>query len=262
MKKWIAALLTLTMVLLCAAAAAEEPASGPDPEAAALFDSMWTQDFRSVRITPDGDRWSVQVINGSAEWDYTCVYDAERKALVSDPEGENVKYTVVRNEEGSETDRVTVYSDGAAVFSLDEAGRLLWEDAKENAGADAAFEKIGWFESTWDANSGDTTYVLYCFWDVDAPNETEIHSGYKIEIERYEDEAYTHWYYLCAFDAEANILSSSMGVKEHSEREGEPLTVVYEDGQAEFILDDDGNLIWKDATEDAGEGLVFARSNG
>ena len=81
-------------------------------------------------------------------------------------------------------------------------------------------------------------------------------------IERYEDEAYTHWYYLCAFDAEANILSSSMGVKEHSEREGEPLTVVYEDGQAEFILDGDGNLIWKDATEDAGEGLVFARSNG
>ena len=34
-------------------------------------------------------------------------------------------------------------------------------------------------------------------------------------------------------------------------------TIVYEDGQATFSLDEEGHLIWTDEKENAGEGMLF-----
>ena len=43
-----------------------------------------------------------------------------------------------------------------------------------------------------------------------------------------------------------------------SEDGGDPKTV-YTDGSAEFSINKDGMLIWKDKKEDAGKGLKFAK---
>ena len=83
-----------------------------------------------------------------------------------------------------------------------------------------------------------------------------------MEIERYEGEAYTHWAYACAYNPETDTLSTLFGSKEYAEKEGEPLSTVYQDGAAEFSFDDEGCIIWKDAIENAGEGLQFTVSNG
>ena len=43
---------------------------------------------------------------------------------------------------------VTYYEDGDAEFSINEEGKLLWKDLKEDAAKDLAFEKIGSFYGT------------------------------------------------------------------------------------------------------------------
>ena len=169
----------------------------------------------------------------------------------------------VYDEEGSEIERNDVYNDGKAVFSLNEEGRLIWNDEKENAGAGLAFEKIGWFQGVWISGEDlDSRYELYCYWDVEEPSEGEIYSGYKVEIERYEGEAYTHWVYSCVYNPENDTLQSLFGQKEYAEREGDAIVTVYDNGVAEFYFDDEGCIGWKDEIENAGEGLQFNATNG
>ena len=56
--------------------------------------------------------------------------------------------------------------------------------------------------------------------------------------------------------------------KEYAEKEDEPAEEVYslvpEEGEetTTFCIDDEGCIIWKDAIENAGEGLRFLPSNG
>ena len=128
-----------------------------------------------------------------------------------------------------------------AVFSLNEDGKLIWDDQTEHAGEGHVFEKIGWFQGLWiSGEDADTRYDLDCCWDIEEPVEGEVNSGYKIEIERHEGEAYTHWIYSCIYKAEENKLISFFGQKEFAEKAGEPAAVVYEDGEAEFTIDDEG----------------------
>ena len=57
-------------------------------------------------------------------WLYSCDYDAEHDCLVSNGETAlRYDYTYDENGESSET---IVYEDGAARFTLDEDGCLLW----------------------------------------------------------------------------------------------------------------------------------------
>ena len=266
MKKMIAVLAALMLVLLCAAAPAEESSeSAPSPEAMKLFSSEWVDNNGYAKIYPEEGHWRVIISsgNGAAQWDYSCRYDAEQKALVADQDFENIKYILVIDDEGSEINRATVYIDGAAVFTVGADGKLAWKDEKEDAGAGRAFEKIGWFQGTWTSEGGtDVFYELNCYWDVEVTDDDEVYSGYKVEIERYEGEAYTHWAYACAYNPETDTLSTLFGSKEYAEKEGEPLSTVYQDGAAEFSFDDEGCIIWKDAIENAGEGLQFTVSNG
>ena len=265
MKKWIAALLALMMILLCAAVSAEEEPV-PDSEAMKLYNSTWADGFMMVKIYPEEDHWRVSIRNedGSVEWNYSCLYDAEQKTLVSDGERENVKTVLTLGEDLSIENENVVYTDGSAVFSLDADGRLTWTDEKEGVGADRSYEKIGWFEGAWDCtDEAGASYILNCFWDVEEPSEGEVYAGYKVEIERTDGLDYTHWYYPCVYNPEENILVAVFSTKEYSEKEGEPAAEVYTvipaEGEEEtvFSFDDDGCIRWKDAVEDAGKDLQF-----
>ena len=194
---------------------------------------------------------------------YDCLYDEEQKTLVSIDGAENIKTEITIDEEGSEIDWAEIYNDGKAVFSLNEDGKLIWKDEIKDEGAGLAFEKIGWFQGVWVAGEDlESRYELNCYWDVEEPTEGEVYSGYKVEIIRHENETSTFWSYACAYNAETDTLESALGVKEFSGEEGEPFTVVYEDGAAVFFFNDEGCIIWQDENENAGEGLQFNATNG
>ncbi len=266
MKKWIAILAALIMAMLCTAGTAEEEAvSTVNPEAVSLYYSEWADGFSSAKIYAEEDHWRVWIVSadGTTEWDYSCRYDEDHKTLVSLEEPVNIKTEISIDEEGSEISRNEVYNDGQAVFELNADGKLTWTDAKEDAGVGFAFEKIGWFQGVWIAGEDmESRYELNCFWDVEEMDDGEVYSGYKVEIERMEDESYTHWIYSCFYNAETNTLSSLFGSKEFAEKEGDVPVMVYDDGKAEFSFDEDGCIRWTDETENAGEGLQFNITNG
>ena len=156
---------------------------------------------------------------------------------------------MVHDEEGSETGREILYTDGDAVFTLDEEGYLLWEDRKEDAGAGLRYEKIGWYLGEYEC--GD--YSMSVFWDI-----TDI----KVEIEKTEGEVKTVWTYTAFFSPEDGTLRAPSGICEYRELEEGPFMTVYEDGAAVFSIDEEGNISWTDEKENAGEGLLFAHTNG
>lgn len=260
MKKLMAVILALVLsAVCCAAALADETAE--EQEALKLFDSDWVSVAGHVSAAYMDGYWSVEVTSGdyTVEWDYFCVYDAERKALVSSDEGYgNTKTIISRDLEGSEIGREVEYSDGQAEFTVNENGKLVWKDLKEDAGAGAEFEKIGWF--AYDFYSEHCTMNI--FWDVDEEEDGTIHAGLKVQIEKAEENSYTSWTYSAAYNAEDNTLVAFLGTKEVQEAAGEALATIYYDGEAVFSWDEEGGLHWDDKVEDAGEGEVFERSNG
>ena len=175
----------------------------------------------------------------------------------------NIKTEIKIDDEGSEIGRREIYTDGKAVFTVNENGKLIWQDEKENAGEGLAFERIGWYQGVWiSGDSIESRCELNCFWDVEQSAEGEIHSGYKVEITKYDGDACTIWNYTCDYNPENNTLKSLLGSKEHSEKEGDPIVTVYDDGEAAFSMDEEGCVRWNDLKENAGEGLQFSPTNG
>ncbi len=72
---------------------------------------------------------------------------------------------------------------------------------------------------------------------------------------------HTSWEYLCQAEGDALVCTGS-GTKTELvwSEDGEPEsdTVVYSDGTARFSLNGEGQLLWQDEKENAGEGLVFS----
>ena len=108
-------------------------------------DTTWVCDRASIEIAWQDEGYKVFVQWGSSawentEWDYSCYYDAETNTLTALPFG--VKTELTYDDSGNVTKWVDVYTDGEATFRLDGNGRLLWEDAKEDAGKGMAFEEV------------------------------------------------------------------------------------------------------------------------
>ena len=74
------------------------------------------------------------------EWTYTCLYDDGVGVLYSI--GPATKAIVEYDTGGDVASSRTEYEDGSATFALDDMGRLIWDDAKENAGEDMAFTPV------------------------------------------------------------------------------------------------------------------------
>lgn len=134
MKKSIAMLVILAVLLGGFAALAD----GAD------YEGAWACGRAHIDISAEDEGYKVFILWGnsaseSAEWSYACLYDEASGSLVDDGMGvmQNVEYA----EGGDVVSAETLYSDGAAVFTLTEDGGLIWEDKKEDAGADMVFER-------------------------------------------------------------------------------------------------------------------------
>ena len=253
MKRAFALLAALALVLTAVAALAEEYDKA-DPEAKALYDSEWVSEEAWMDIAPQDGELKVQIRQfteypNAYWWEYTGEFDPETKALKAVRNA--VKFNVVYREDEEEIVG-TVYEEPAdASFEINADGRLIWHDGKEDAGKGIAFTRIGRFnDTTWACDRA----TIEIAWQEE---------GYKVFIQ-WGSSAWesTEWEYSCYYDADTNTMTSMPTGVRSEVVYNEDGTVaswkdVYEDGEATFRLDDDGHLIWEDAKEDAGHGMLF-----
>ena len=109
------------------------------------FVGEWKDERVTIYVEETMEDYQVSIFEidsdkDGAFWMYTCDYDAETDSLVSNGElAEKNTYTG----EGTEDYSVEiVYEDGAAAFSLNEDGQLLWDDQKESTGEGRAFDLV------------------------------------------------------------------------------------------------------------------------
>ena len=144
MKKLFAIILVLALALVSAGFAEEEKLP-PMPEEAAVYEGTWVCDRASIEIVWEEEGFRVFISWGSSaaetsEWEYSCHYIAETKSLEAMPTG--IHTDNVYGADGEIVSSTVIYDDGEATFTLDEEGRLLWHDVKEDAGKDMLFERV------------------------------------------------------------------------------------------------------------------------
>ena len=141
------------------APAAEEPAKAGGTGASAAEENKESSGTAGTEVaaaaetpaepeTPAGDVYKVGIVWGSSynevcRWDYTCTLDKEGKVL-SDP-GTGIRTDIVFGAEGATETAEVIYSDGAAEFTINQEGKLLWNDKKEDAAQDMAFERVSFY---------------------------------------------------------------------------------------------------------------------
>lgn len=106
------------------------------------FVGDWTCERASIFIDEDDRVYTVHITWGAsaferAVWDYTCVPDPATGALT----GVGRQNTETYNDNGELISTETVYTDGAAIFTID-GDALLWNDAKENVAEGMRFERV------------------------------------------------------------------------------------------------------------------------
>ena len=168
MKKLISLLLVLCLSITAMAAFAEEGAGNyldSHPEAAA-FESTWVAENGDWRIESyaEDDGFRLMIVhklgdNKEDVWEYAAAMSvSEAGTLTAVPTGLHYQQDTV-------TDEYTArYEDGDAEFSINEEGKLVWKDLKEDAGKGLAFEKIGrFFGGRW--MKGDIEVIFYEWYD-------------------------------------------------------------------------------------------------
>ena len=167
MKKLFALILTIFLILNALPAFAEEFGFYSDerPEAKA-FVSTWVAengDWRIEVYDEDGglELMIVHVLgdNKLDVWEYSAALSVDGKALEAVPLGLHFQQDTVTGNWN-----INYYEDGDAAFTLNEAGRLLWDDRKEAAGEGLVFDRIGnFFGSRW--MKGDIEVIFYAWYD-------------------------------------------------------------------------------------------------
>ena len=234
MKKMIAMILMLSMLLTCAAFAEEEDYV-PMPEEAAAYEGEWASEQTDIEIfwEEEGFRVSIRRKNNereSTEWGYSCYYNEESNALIS--MATVIRTEIVHNEADDVESFSDVYDDGNAVFSLDKEGYLIWYDEKEDAGKDLRFKKVDRYSGTWvcdrarmEVDLEDGGYKVFISW---ASSASEV----------------TEWEYSCVMDYVNNALEAMpFGIRTdlvYGENGDIVSTnVIYENGEATFSLTDE-----------------------
>jgi len=136
MRNILCILLAAALLILSTACLAE--VTGP------AYLGTWVCGRATIVITDEHPGYRIEITWGNSaaevtEWNYYCPYTLTDRKLVSEPTG--VKTDVTYGADGEVAQSVTGYEDGQATFSIGEDDRLAWADAKENAGADMAFER-------------------------------------------------------------------------------------------------------------------------
>ncbi len=231
MKKLFALFLVLCLSIAAAAAFAEDDAVDyleSHPEAAPYV-SVWAAEDGAWRIESYGEDDGVRVSvihklgdNLEDVWEYSAAMN-ENGTLLAVPLGLHFQRDTVENGLSK-----TYYEDGDAEFVIDENGKLVWKELKEDAGKGLAFEKIGtFFGGRW--MKGDIEVIFYDWYD----------GQYDIRLyRRGSDNAVLKDAILKGdYDAAADTVSAT------GEFEGEePFSVT-------FSHDENGNVVWTENGE-------------
>ena len=165
MKKLMSAILVLAMMLtvLCAACADEIPQT----ESGKRFEGDWAIPGAKASIDYEEEGYRVYLewydreqLTGSV-WQYSCFYNEEKDVLESFTSS---RYNYTLDPETFNTiPGDDVYNDfdlegQVTVFAINEEGKLIWTDARENEGADLEFQPIGRFDGMWQ-NDAEEVYA-------------------------------------------------------------------------------------------------------
>ena len=167
MKKLLSLFLALCLSVAMTAAFAEDEAGfyTDDHPEARKYVSTWTTEDADWRIEvydEDGGIkvYIVHVLGDNKEdiWEYSAAL-GEGGALTAVPLGLHYKQDTVSLDWD-----VTYYEDGDAEFTVNENGKLLWKDLKEDAGKGLEFKKIGnFYGGRW--MKGDIEVIFYAWYD-------------------------------------------------------------------------------------------------
>ena len=168
MKKLFTLFLILCLAVIAAAAAAEEDIGYyPDdyPESK-VYVNTWIAENNEWRIEVYGEDGGIKPMvihrlgdNKEDIWEYATALSPDKTSLTAVPFGLHYRQDTVTGN----WDEVW-YEDGEAVFSIDENGKLLWKDLKEDAGKGLAFDAIGnFYGGRW--MKGDTEVIFYDWYD-------------------------------------------------------------------------------------------------
>jgi hypothetical protein len=256
LKKMTAVLLAMALALSCALAAAEdteETTYAQEHPGVMNYDGYWISEdagtLIEIGVRLDGVEMLIFRTPGHQEftsWEYLLTYDDATGALQSD---NGMKSTNTVQEDGSlGNDSVYEYDDGQAVFSINEEGRLVWEDQKEDAGAGQTYIPIGGFLG--DYVCGATTVSFR--W-------TEGH--YAVDIKQPDSAAVVGvWQYVGEYDPAARTVTAKGLYQKLTYREDGTVDTEADPEEKEvsavFSFDGDYRLIWT-SPDGEGDGMAF-----
>ncbi len=255
MMKRIMAIL-LALVLICTFAMAEnleDKTYAQEHPGVMNYDGYWISEDAStlieIMVRLDGVEMVIYKTPGQKEftsWEYLLTYDDATGILHSD---DGMKSTnTVQEDGGLGSASVYEFEDGQADFSINEEGRLVWKDLKEDAGAGQTFISIGSFLGDYACDRANISFR----WN-------EGH--YAVEI-NWADSAMVNntWQYVGEYDpATRTVTAKGLSQKLTYKEDG---TVDTEAGfeerevSAVFSFDENYNLIWA-SPDGEGDGLVF-----
>ena len=179
MKKLFALILAICLSVTVLSALAEEgdvigyyPDDHPESK---VFMSTWVAEGGNWRIEMYGEDGSIKPYivhrlgdNKEDIWEYATELDKDNiNQLTAEPVGLHYKQDTVSGNWDT-----TYYEDGNATFVLNENGKLIWNDLKEDAGKGFEFEKIGeFFGGRW--TKGDIE-VQFAFLAGSQPDDDDV----------------------------------------------------------------------------------------
>ena len=256
MKKMMAILLALALMLNCAlvmAENAEEKTYAEEHPGVMNYDGYWLSEDEStlieIGVRLDGVEMLIYRTPGQKEftsWEYLLTYDDAAGTLHSD-NGMKSTNTVQENGElGSAS--VYEYDDGQADFSINEEGRLIWKDLKEDAGAGQTFIPIGGFLGDYVCDRASIAFR----WN-------EGH--YAIDINWADSAAVNNnWQYVGEYDPATRTVTAKGFYQKLTYKEDGTVDTEADLGEKEvsavFSFDGNFNLIWT-SPDGEGDGLAF-----
>ena len=209
MKKILAVILSLALLLTACAAMAEEE-SFPQPEGGKKFETNWAIFGMTVEIMYEEAGYRVYIKSSDPyehkgiEWEYSCSYVEDKDALVSVSSSKNsyiedpASGDVTRGEyeyQGDDDEKT------ATVFTISPEGRLLWADGRGEDGMDLEFTDIGTFQGTW--RSEDKKISADITW---SDSEKDDDYGYSVFLHDEGEDSYAEYSTHGLYDPETKKL--------------------------------------------------------
>lgn len=205
MKKTLALVLTLCLLLTAVILPAAAEESFPQPEGGKKFESFWAVPEMTVQIDYEEAGYRVQVDKTDTEhstvdrWSYNCVYDEKADALVA-LTAEWVSFVVdasgaeISHGEPAYEYQFDIPEGKDITFSLNEEGKLIWKDGIDDFGKGLAFTNVGgFFAGEWIQAEGEEPVKASIAWN--GLSENEMY--YTIYVTRGSETADTYVLYVC-----------------------------------------------------------------